>query len=300
MGTGIAQLLLNSNYTVSVYEPVEAARSKVAPAVERISAAIGDSAGRLGALAVTDNLEAAVASCEFIIEAIPEKLELKQKIYAQLAELADPHAILATNSSVIPVTSIAEHLADEVAARVVGMHFWNPPYLLPLVEVIQGERTTPETILRSLEFLEDAGKAPVHVKKDMVIGNRVHHALWREAIALVASGAIDAAGIDNVIKNSFGIRLAVLGPLENADLVGIELTQDVHRVVFPELSNETEPNPVLQAMLDAGDTGMASGRGFYEWTPETADAKRAALTEHLLGARSLRNSASTGKSRRQD
>ena len=285
MGTGIAQLLVARGHPVTVFEPSDEAREQIANKVELICRSIGESTDSLHRLTVTDKLSTAVADCDVVIEAAPEKPELKQTIYQELAQLAGPETILATNSSVIPVTRIAAELSDEVASRVVGMHFWNPPYLIPLVEVIQGERTSVETIQCALAFLEQAGKVPVHVKKDMVIGNRVHHALWREAVSLVATGAIDAKGIDDVIKNSFGIRLAALGPLENADLVGIELTQDVHRVVFPELCNETEPNPILQEMLDAGHTGMASGQGFYSWTQEAADAKRAELTTHLLNAR---------------
>jgi 3-hydroxybutyryl-CoA dehydrogenase len=285
MGTGIAQLLIAKGHHVTLYEPIEAARRSAIERVAAICAAIGEPAECVDALAVTGTLDAALDAAEWAIEAAPEKPELKQKLFDDMVRYAPPETLLATNSSVIPVTTIAQRLSDSDAARVVGMHFWNPPHLIPLVEVIQGQRTGAETVQRALEFLRAAGKAPVHVRHDMVIGNRVQHALWREAIALVASGAIDAAGIDTVIKNSFGLRLSVLGPLENCDLVGIELVQDVHREVFPKLSRETEPNPLLQRMLDAGEHGMASGRGFYSWTPEQADAKRRQLTQHLLRMR---------------
>lgn len=282
MGVGITQLLAAQGRAVSLFDPIEKARIEASKKIRAICEAIGDSSDCLRNVSVSDSLEASLETVDFVIEAAPEKLQIKQDIFSRLARVAPPDAILATNSSVIPVTSIAAQLDDNVAKRVVGMHFWNPPYLIPLVEVIQGERTSAKTVQCSMDLLADVGKEPVHVKKDIVVGNRVHHALWREAISLVAEGAIDAAGIDLVIKKSFGLRLPILGPLENADLIGIELAQDVHREVFPHLSNETEPNPILQEMLDAGTTGMSSGQGFYSWTPKSAAAKRHELTEHLL------------------
>lgn len=282
MGVGITQLLAAQGKTVLLFDPIEKAREEASKRLLAICEAIGDSSDCLRNVSVSDSLEDALQTTDFVIEAAPEKLHIKQDIFSKLARHAPSDAILATNSSVIPVTSIAAQLDDKAAERVVGMHFWNPPYLIPLVEIIQGERTSLNVVERCMDLLAAVGKEPVHVKKDMVVGNRVHHALWREAISLVAEGAIDAAGIDLVIKKSFGLRLPILGPLENADLVGIELAQDVHREVFPHLSNDTEPNPMLQEMLDAGSTGMSSGQGFYSWTPESAAAKRRELTEHLL------------------
>jgi len=288
MGAGIAQLLLAKGHDVTLFEPMEEARTTAASRVEGICEAIGDSADCIDRLTVTGNIEQAVSDAQWVIEAAPEKLELKQALFGDFVRCSPSEAILATNSSGIPVTSVSQRLDDIDAARVVGMHFWNPPHLIPLVEVIPGARTGEESVQRAIEFLRAAGKSPVHIRQDMVVGNRVQHALWREAIALVAAGIIDAEGIDTVIKSSFGLRLPVLGPLENADLVGIELTQAVHRDVFPKLSRETVPDPLLQKMLDAGETGMASGKGFYDWTPESAEAKRKQLNDHLLRMRKER------------
>jgi 3-hydroxybutyryl-CoA dehydrogenase len=282
MGNGIAQLMAAHGMNVVLYEPFEAARHGAKDKILSICRAIGDPDECIERITFAGDLERAVASADFVIEAAPEKIQLKQDLFAKLADFAPSSTVLGTNSSVIPISTIARQLGDAVAARVVGVHFWNPPYLVPLVEVIQGERTSQETVKFAMEILRAAGKEPVHIRKDTVVGNRLQHALWREAIALVASGAIDPEGVDTVIKKSFGLRLPVLGPLENADLVGIELTQDVHRVVFPELCNDPEPNPVLQQMLESGQTGMGSGKGFYDWTPESAAAKRKLLTNHLL------------------
>ncbi|MDH3548108.1 MAG: 3-hydroxyacyl-CoA dehydrogenase NAD-binding domain-containing protein [Gammaproteobacteria bacterium] len=282
MGNGIAQLMASHGMNVMLYEPFGDARQQARDKILSICSAIGDPADCVDRISFTGDLEEAVASVGFVIEAVPEKIALKQELFAKLASFTPAGTLLGSNSSVIPISTIAGELDDTQAARVVGVHFWNPPYLVPLVEVIQGERTALESVEAAMELLRAAGKDPVHIRKDTVVGNRLQHALWREAVALVASGAIDPAGVDTVIKKSFGLRLPVLGPLENADLVGIELTQDVHRVVFPELCNDAEPNLILQQMLDSGRTGMNSGKGFYDWTPESAAAKRELLTTHLL------------------
>ncbi len=282
MGNGIAQLMAAHGMNVMLYEPFDDARHAAKDKILSMCSAIGDPDECVDRITFSGDLEASVGSVDFVIEAAPEKIELKQELFASLADITPSSTLLGTNSSVIPISRIAKELDDADAARVVGVHFWNPPYLVPLVEVIQGERTSLETVESAMRLLRMAGKDPVHIKKDTVVGNRLQHALWREAVALVASGAIDAEGVDTVIKKSFGLRLPVLAPLENADLVGIELTQDVHRVVFPELCNDLEPNPILQQMLDSGRTGMNSGQGFHHWTPETAAAKRELLTRHLL------------------
>jgi 3-hydroxybutyryl-CoA dehydrogenase len=261
---------------------MEEARAGAVEKIRAICDAIGDASDCVERITVTEDLEEAVCTADFVIEAAPEKAELKQELFSMLVRFAPDHAVLSTNSSVIPVSTITAHLDDQDAARVVGVHFWNPPYLIQLVEVIEGERTSPDSVRRAMDLLTEVGKEAVHIKKDIVVGNRLQHALWREALALISAGAIDAPGVDTVIKKSFALRLPVLGPLENADLVGIELIQDVHRVVFPHLCNDSEPSPLLQEMLDAGTTGMRDGQGFYSWTPETAAEKRKELTDHLL------------------
>ena len=131
-----------------------------------------------------------------------EKLELKQSIFADLIRLAPRDCILASNTSVIPITKIAGEL--ETAGRIVGTHWWNPPFLIPLVEVVQAKHTSLETVNATMRLLEKIGKAPAHVKKDMpgFVANRLQHALWREAIAMVAEGICDAKTLDDCVKNS--------------------------------------------------------------------------------------------------
>jgi 3-hydroxybutyryl-CoA dehydrogenase len=217
----------------------------------------------------------------FVFEAAPEKLPLKQQLFAELESLTAPTAILASNSSAIPSTQIGANLKHR--DRVIGTHFWNPPHLVPLVEVIQNEKTGEETVRKTMALLRDAGRKPVHVKKDIpgFVGNRLQHALKREAIALVAAGVCDADTIDEVVKNGFGARMAVLGPMEQSDLVGLDLTLDIQKVVLSDLDRSTEPTQFLKDKVAAGKLGMRTGEGLRKWTPASADAVRERLRKFL-------------------
>ena len=176
-----------------------------------------------------------------MVEAAPENLEIKRKLFRETEALVRHDTILASNTSVIPITAIMQDLRER--SRALGTHWWNPPFLVPLVEVIGTEWTSRAAIDWTMLLHTAAGKKPAHVKKDVpgFIGNRLQHALWREAIALVEHDICDAETVDTVIKAAFGRRLAVLGPLENADLVGTDLDacHPQHRVARDRL--QTRP-----------------------------------------------------------
>jgi 3-hydroxybutyryl-CoA dehydrogenase len=216
-----------------------------------------------------------------VFEAGPENLALKQQIFTSIEAAASPTAILASNTSVIPITQIMSGLKR--AERALGTHWWNPPYLVPLVEIIKTSATSAAVVEAMTVLLTAVGKTPVTVEKDVpgFIGNRLQHALWREAIALVASGVCDAKTVDTVVKASFGRRLAVLGPLENADLVGTDLTLAIHESVLGDLDRTPGPSPYLKDLVAAGKLGMKSGEGFRRWTPEQQAALRRRVFEHL-------------------
>jgi 3-hydroxybutyryl-CoA dehydrogenase len=285
MGAGIAQVFATAGIPVSVFEPVPEVRNSL---FERITAnlrLVGSVETAVGLITAASNLPEAVANAQFITEAAPEKLELKQSIFAQLEEHAPETAILATNTSVIPVQHIAGSLAS--THRVVGTHWWNPPYLVPLVEVVQAPRTSAHTLQRTMELLRNVGKSPAHVKKDTpgFVANRLQHALWREAIAMVAEGICDAATLDQCVKQSFGLRLAVLGPLENADLVGLDLTLDIHRTMIPALDRHDAPHEYLLGKVNEGRLGFKTGEGFRTWSTEQMKALREELIRHLVAMR---------------
>lgn len=284
MGVGIAQVFAVAGHSVSVFEPIEQVRQLVRQRIAENLHAIGRDPQAAASIELLADIGSAVAQAIYVTEAVPEKLELKREIFTQLVAHAPRSAILASNSSVIPISRIADGLAT--GDRIVGTHWWNPAPLIPLVEVIQGTRTSDATIATTMALLQQIGKRPAHIRKDIAgfVANRLQHALWREAIAMVADGVCDAATLDECVKSSFGLRLPVLGPLENADLVGLDLTLDIHRTIIPELDRHAGPHEYLAAQVDAGRLGFKSGEGFRKWTDDEMKALRARLTQHLVAS----------------
>jgi 3-hydroxybutyryl-CoA dehydrogenase len=285
MGHGIAQVFALAGHDVTIYDAVQASLDTVKARIGANLRDVGDdeaAAGRVWPCAV---LSDAVRDVEFVVEAVSENLPLKQKLFAEIEIYARPQAILASNTSVIPITSIMQGLRDR--SRALGTHWWNPPYLVPLVEVIGTEWTSPQAIEWTMALHAAAGKQPAHVKKDVpgFIGNRLQHALWREAISLVERGICDAETVDTVIKAAFGRRLAMLGPLENADLVGTDLTLAIHKTVLPDIDSRPGPSPYLEKLVAEGKLGFKSGEGFRKWSAEEQAALRAKVVQHLKQAR---------------
>lgn len=281
MGHGIALVFANAGHAVTLTDPSPEVRGRIG---DRIGAALNDlGLGResLQRVKVVETLEACVADAQWVVETAPEDLALKQRIFADVERAAPADAILASNTSVIPIGQIM--VGVDCKQRALGTHWWNPPYLVPLVEVIRTPETSNAAVESTMALLKRVGKTPVEVKKDVpgFVGNRLQHALWREAIALVAEGVCDAKTVDDVVKSSFGARLAVLGPLENVDLVGTELTRAIHSYLFPALDRSTEPSPYLEKLVAEGRLGFKNGRGFADWTAEQQAMVRARLIQHL-------------------
>jgi 3-hydroxybutyryl-CoA dehydrogenase len=289
MGVGIAQVFASAGHRVCVQEPIEAVRATIVARVRANLELMGKGSESASLVDTTADLDAAVADATFITEAAPERLELKRSIFAQLVASAPRSAILASNTSVMPIGGIAEGLATQ--DRIVGTHWWNPAPLIPLVEVVQAAGTSSETVAATMQLLQSLGKRPAHVRKDLpgFVGNRLQHALWREAIAMVNEGICDAATLDDCVKNSFGLRLPVLGPLENADLVGLDLTLDIHRTIMPALDRHDRPNELLEKLVANGRLGFKTGEGFRGWTPEQMAALRSRLAEYLIKAQQERD-----------
>jgi 3-hydroxybutyryl-CoA dehydrogenase len=285
MGHGIAQVFAAAGYDVAM---PDASAAVLAGVVERVRGNLRDlDQDMSGADRITphDDLASAVRNADFVVEAALENLPLKQALFAQIEQAAPATAILASNTSVIPITAIMEALTRR--ERAIGAHWWNPPFLVPLVEIIPTQWTDDSTLARTMTLHRAIGKTPVHVRKDVpgFIGNRLQHALWREAISLVERGICDAETVDVVVKASFGRRLAVLGPMENIDQVGTDLTLAIHQSVLSDLDSRPGPSPLLESMVAAGRLGMKSGEGFYRWTPEQQAALRRRVLEHLKQAR---------------
>jgi 3-hydroxybutyryl-CoA dehydrogenase len=285
MGHGIAQVFALAGHEVTITDEIAASLDTVKARITANLRDLGDDEKAIARVRPTADLADAVRHADFVVEAISENLPLKQKLFGEIEKHVRPDTILASNTSVIPITKIMEGLRDR--SRALGTHWWNPPYLVPLVEVIGTQWTSQKAIDWTMQLHAAAGKQPAHVKKDVpgFIGNRLQHALWREAIALVEHGICDAETVDTVIKAAFGRRLAVLGPLENADLVGTDLTLAIHKTVLPDIDNRPGPSPYLAELVVKGKLGFKTGEGFRKWTPEQQAALRLRVLQHLKKAR---------------
>jgi 3-hydroxybutyryl-CoA dehydrogenase len=286
MGHGIAQVFALAGHEVTIYDSVAATLDSAKARILANLKDLGDDQAAVERVTPRADLAEAVRDADYVVEAVLEDLPLKQKLFGEIESHVRPDTILASNTSVIPITQIMGGVKRR--DRALGTHWWNPPYLVPLVEVIGTQWTTQAAIDRTIKLHADAGKTPVHVKKDVpgFVGNRLQHALWRECVALVQNGICDAETVDTVIKASFGRRLAVLGPLENADLVGTDLTLAIHKTVLPDLDRTPSALPYLEGLVAHGKLGMKSGEGFRTWTPEQQAALRSRVLQHLKKARS--------------
>lgn len=285
MGHGIALTFARAGHHVQITDPfaetLKTAPERIADSLRLLGASHSEITEALSRITLADTTEKAVETAQFVFEAAPEKLDLKKAIFAQVEAAAPSDAILASNTSVIQITKIMGDLDGR--HRALGTHWWNPPHMIPLVEVVKTEWTDPALAQRIFDLLAQSGKMPAMVEKDVpgFIGNRLQHALWREAISLVENGICDAETVDNVVKASFGRRLAVLGPLENADLVGLELTQDIHTQVLFDLDTRGDPSPYLQKMRDLGRSGMAAGAGLRDWSDGDLEKTKTRVATHL-------------------
>src|ERR1700751_3743228 len=293
MGHGISYLFAAAGDHVNVFEPFADVRDSLPQRLRAIVELLGDDSRLLTRIAAHDSLDSAIRAADCVFEAAPEKLPLKQEIFAAVEKLVAPSTILASNSSAIPSTAIGRHLAH--GERKIGTHFCNPPHLVPLVKVIQNEKTSADVVERTMQSLHRAGKVPVHVRRDIpgFVGNRLQHAMKREAIALVAAGVCDAETIDTVVREGFGARTAVLGPMEQSDLVGLDLALDIAEVLYGELDRTAGPHPLLRDKVKAGKLGMKTGEGFRTWTANEADAVRNRLSRFLAEQAKARNKTRT-------
>ncbi|MFZ0352171.1 MAG: 3-hydroxyacyl-CoA dehydrogenase family protein [Pseudolabrys sp.] len=285
MGHGIAQVFALAGHDVVIYDSIASSLDSAKARILTNLKELGDDQGAMERVTPVADLAQAVREADYVVEAVLEDLPLKQKLFTEIEKYVRPDTILASNTSVIPITRIMEGLKQR--DRALGTHWWNPPYLVPLVEVIETQWTSPQAVNFTMKLHADAGKTPAHVKKDVpgFIGNRLQHALWREAIALVENGICDAETVDNVIKSAFGRRLAVLGPLENADMVGTDLTLAIHKTVLPDIDSRPCPSPYLENLVRDKRLGFKSGEGFRKWSPEQQAILRSKVLQHLKKAR---------------
>lgn len=279
MGHGIAQAFMVTGFDVAIWDPVAEVR-------EQVEARIRSHLDLLGSdepirLRICTRLEDCVAGCDLVVEAAPENMALKRQLVAQV-DAVNTECVLATNTSVLRITEIAQ--ASEFAGRVVGTHWWNPPYLMPLVEVVRGERTTEAAAAKARAWLVAAGKTPVDVFKDApgFVGNRMQFALLREALHIVEEGICSPETVDLVARLTFGRRLPAIGPLRNSDFVGLDLVKAIMDYLGPSLADGKGASALVNEKVSAGTVGAKTNGGIYAWSgTDRADTERA-LLEHLI------------------
>ena len=272
MGRGIGQSFATGGHSVTLVDIdqqiLKQALSEVKKSLKRMKdRGLLDEAPRaiLGRISAELDLKRAVSKAGFVEEAITENLDAKKQLFARLDEFSNPDCILGTNTSSLPVTSIAE--STEIPERVVGVHFWNPPQLMQAVEVVRGEKTSADTVKRTVSILKGIGRKPAVVQKDVPgqIGIRILYAMIREATWLVENGIATPEDVDTVVKEALGTRLEILGPLELADLSGVDLVDAVAKSLYKSLDSSQAPHKLIEDKIARGEVGIRTGKGFYDW-----------------------------------
>ena len=214
------------------------------------------------------------AAVDLVIECIPEKLPAKQALFAELVDLAREDAVLCSNSSSFPISAIAAGLPG--ARRMLGLHYFMPAHLVPLVEVVLGAQSDPSLGESLCGFVQGCGMVPVLVRKDLpgFLANRLQHALAREAFALIDAGVASPADVDAAVRFGFGFRFLAAGPILQRDHAGLDVHSAAAATMYPDLASNTVPSPSLTSRVKQGKLGMKTGEGFYTWTAQSIAAER--------------------------
>lgn len=290
MGHGIAQEFAAAGYFVQLHdvseEKLQTARTQIEDNLRMLAengvTEKGHISDTLQRIHGTVTLAAAVENADFVIEAVTENLALKQQIFAELDALCQSHTILASNTTALMPSQLGAKAKR--TDKILNTHYFNPPYLIPVVELIRGPETSDETVSVTFDLLTAIGKTPAIIEKEALgfVGPRLQAALIREAFAIVEQGIASAETVDLVVRNSFGRRLSVAGPFEVFELAGWDLVRDAFTELYRELNSSPDINPLLQEMVESGKLGVKTGEGFYQWTDEKLQAFRARLNQVLI------------------
>jgi 3-hydroxyacyl-CoA dehydrogenase len=288
MGPGMGAVLARAGIKVALYDvstdALERAKGGVEIArgvLDRLDAAHSDG----GDVSFESDLAAALDGTELVVEAVPEQLELKQKVIADVEGQVGSDVVIASNTSGIPITKMAEGMQNP--ERLVGWHWSNPPTLIPMNEVIAGEKTSAETVATVEELTRRIGYHPVTLKKEVpgFVENRVLYAIMRECLALVDEGVIDAEGLDLCVQWGIGYKLAVIPPIHLLDVAGLDIYTSVASYLNRDLSNESGVSSTAQGLHDEGRLGIKAGGGFFDYTPEDAQRLQQERAGKLVAVR---------------
>jgi 3-hydroxybutyryl-CoA dehydrogenase len=273
MGPGITQVFAQNGIEVSIYDVKSEQLDKARESLNRNLALFAEEGiipkssidQILTRIHTSSNLKEAVDGVDLVLEAVPEVPDIKTKVFSELDSNADDGVILASNTSGLSITNLAK--ATNRPANVVGMHWWNPPIIIPVIEIIRGEKTDDETVQTVEALIKKINKVPVLVKKDVpgFLGNRLQYALMREAIALLNDGVASAKDIDTMIKAGIGFKFPVMGPLETIDMAGMDIYHRVSHYLYQNLNSDTKPPQIVNSMVENNELGLKTGKGFYDY-----------------------------------
>ncbi len=295
MGHGIALVCARGGVPVTLVDISEdalrAAQRKLRASMEQLVAsgmAPADSLETvLASIRYESDMKEGVKGADLVFEAVPEKAALKESVYEQLEAFCAPETVFASNTSGIPINTLAA--MTRRPGRFAGTHFFMPAHLIPLVEVVQGDKTRPEVVTGLMAFLTRLGKRPVHVRADIpgFIANRLQHALAREAMSLVEKGVASAEDVDTVVKTSIAVRLLFTGPIEQRDFNGLDTHLAIAEYLYKDLEDSKTPLAFLKDRVKAGEYGIKTGKGFYDWTDKDLAQVSRDKNERLIAALKL-------------
>jgi len=275
MGVGIIAMFLGHGWKVDVVSRSAGTRDGLPAACARGLTAMGKPADTSALVTYATLPEASWPTIDLVVETVTEDLALKQKLFAEMETLAKPDAALTSNSSSFPISQIGKGLKTQ--HRMMGLHFFMPAHLIPLVEVVRSVHTEPAQAERVGAIMSSLGKRPVQVKKDVIgfLGNRIQGALMREALWLIEQGVASPEDVDATVRLSFGFRYAAAGPIVQKEHSGWDTTCAVAKIIWPDLTNADGPPPILQRNVDEGRIGFKTKCGFFEWDDESIAKERA-------------------------
>lgn len=285
MGAAAAVMFKRAGFRVKLWtrnaEKLSAATATLDTVDKFLNEHVGAPSSNTGELQLEPDFAVVDSTSDAVLECVAEDMAQKIELLRRLTSCRERGALVMSCTSALCITDLARGSGME--SVLVGAHFWNPPHLIPVVEIIAGKDTPAEHAERAMELMRQVGKLPVRCADvPGFIGNRLMHAMWREALALVDAGVCSPADIDRVVKWTFALRLPALGPMENMDLVGLGLVESVERYLLPHLATNSAPADALTSRLRAGETGMNAGRGFYDWTQRDAGANVALRDKQIV------------------
>jgi 3-hydroxybutyryl-CoA dehydrogenase len=275
MGVGIIAMFIAGGWQVDVVSRSASTRDGLPAVTARALAGMGRPTDTSGLRTFATLAEADWSKIDIAVETVTEDLALKQQLFAEMEALARPEAALTSNSSSFPISAIGKDLKTQ--SRMMGLHFFMPAHLIPLVEVVSSVHTDPKEAERVGAIMKDLGKRPVQVRKDVIgfLGNRIQGALMREALWLIEQGVASPEDVDATVRLSFGFRYAAAGPIVQKEHSGWDTTCAVAKIIWPDLTNADGPPPILQKNVDEGRIGFKTKHGFFEWNDDSIAKERA-------------------------